>query len=100
MTIEICIPKTRICLRRKGVYTSLVTTPLTRDRAEALAPQYGFRPDEVVLVAPVEMRSRRIIDDRTLYEALAHYPENPNRTHQELLGIIRCHIEPRAVRIV
>lgn len=100
MIIEITIRKTQICLRRGGAYTSLVVVPMERPQAEALVPQYGFRPDEIVMVVPLDMHYRHYIDDNSLQDVLNRYPWNPNRSQEELLQIIRRHFQPNATRII
>lgn len=100
MLIEITIPKTQIFFRQRGVYKSLVTAPMAPAQARALAPQYGFRADEVWLVRKLDMRYCRQVDDQALQQVLERYPANPNRTRQELLAIIRLHFAPHATRIL
>lgn len=100
MIIEIAVRKTQICLCRRGVYFSLVASPMEYAQALALAPQYGFRADEVAMVRPIEMLHRRYLDDDALRAVLRRYPFNPNRTQQEMLDIVRRHFDSRAVRII
>lgn len=100
MLIEITMHKTQIFFRRRGVYESLVAAPMTLAQARALAPQYGFRADEVAAAQPLEMRHRLLIDDHALQQVLQRYPYNPNRSRRELLLIIRRHLHPHATRII
>jgi len=92
MTITCTLQKLNVIVCSGGRYRRLVFNPMDEGRVRQLVREYGFRPEEVRAIQPIDLPYRISLDDLVVLDWLDCRRTYLQLSVKDLYAVVREHI--------